>query len=175
MGEGARGGNYVFYLDGLRFRDGIAEHFPFALGVSVHGYVSFEEADPATVLIDEADFVGFFEGDAAIFAGLVGIAPAEVRVDVVWGQVVAAGFYLFLFAAGINAVVHAAGVPNCLVALVVRFFVADEVFRADEADVEALRVAFGAGVFFIGGADDEAGRPAGSFGLFGGVTFAGFG
>ena len=70
---------------------------------------------------------------------------------------------------------HLAAMPYCVVAFVVGFFVTDEMFGPDEADVEALGVAFCAGVFFVGGADDEAGGPAGSFGFFGRGAFAGFG
>ena len=119
--------------------------------------------------------MGFFKGNTSIFPRLVRIAPAEMRVVVMWGHVVAAGFYLFAFLCfGIYAVVHFTGPPNCVFAFVVGFFVADEMFGADEADVVALGVAFCAGVFFVGGADDEAGGPAGSFGLSGGRAFAGF-
>ena len=95
-----------------------------------------------------------------------------MRVVVMRRQIVAAGFNLFTFLRfWIYAVGHFAGVPYCVFALVVGFFVADEMFGADEADVVALGVAFGAGVFFVGGADDEAGGPAGAFGFFGGGGF----
>ena len=115
------------------------------------------------------------ERNAAILSARVGITPAEMRVVVMRCHVVAAGFDLFLFLRfWVYAVGHFAGVPYRLVALVVGFFVADEMFGADEADVEALGVAFGAGVFFVGGADDEAGGPAGAFGFFvGGGGFGG--
>ena len=105
---------------------------------------------------------------------MVGITPAEMRVVVMRCQVVAAGFDLFLFLRlWVDAAGHFAGVPYRLLALVVGFFVADEVFGADEADVEALGVAFGAGVLFVGGTDDEARGPAGAFGFFvGGRGFA---
>ena len=95
-----------------------------------------------------------------------------MRIIVMRCQIVAAGFDLStVLRFGIYAVVHFAG-PECgFFAFVVGFFVADEMFGADEADVEALGVAFGAGVFFVGGADDEAGGPAGTFGFFGGGGF----
>lgn len=105
---------------------------------------------------------------------MVRIPPAEMRVVVMRCQIVAAGFNLFAFVVvfGIYTVGHFAFVPYCFVALMVGFFVADEMFGADEADVVALGIAFGTGVFFVGGADDEAGGPAGAFGFFGGGGFA---
>ena len=161
LGEGAGGGDYVFYFYILCFENGVAEHFPFAFGVRVHSDASLEETRPAIVHIYEADFVGFLEGDASVFPAFVGVAPAEMGVVVMWGHVVAAGFYLFLFVCfGVYAVVDEAFVEYSVFAFVVGFFVADEVFRADEADVLALCVAFGARVFFVGGADDKASRPA---------------
>lgn len=84
-----------------------------------------------------------------------------MRVIIMRGQIIAAGFNPSLFSRlGINAVVYFAAVPCGVVAFMVGFFVADEMFGTDEADVEALGVAFCAGVFFVGGADDEAGGPA---------------
>lgn len=99
----------------------------------------------------------FFERDASVFPACGGVAPAEVGVVVVRGQVVVAGFYLFMFPCFVYAVVDAAGVPYCIVALVVGFLVADEMLGTDEAHVMSLLVAFGTGMFFVGGADNKPG------------------
>ena len=104
--------------------------------------------------------MGFFERDAPVFPACVGIAPAEVGVVVVRGHVVAAGFYPFGFAFFVYAVGDLAFVPNCLFALVVGFFVADEMLGTDESHVMPLLVAFGTRMLFVGGADDEPSRPA---------------
>ena len=120
--------------------------------------------------------MGFFERNTSVFPATIGIAPAEMGVVVVGGQVVLPGFYPFVFAcSGICAVVHLAGVPYCFFALVVGFFVADEMFGTDEADVETLFIAFGARVLFVGGADNEPGGPAGSLGFFAVAASAGLG
>ena len=96
LGEGAGGGDYVFYFYTLCFGDRVAEHFPFTFRGRVHSNTTFEETHPATIQIYEANFVGFFEGDASVFAAVIGTAPTEVRVVVVRGQVVVAGFDLFV-------------------------------------------------------------------------------
>ena len=95
--ESGRIGDYVFYFYRLRFENGIPKHFPFALGVSIPGYVSLEETHPAGIMFCKVEFKGFFEGNTSIFPGRVRIAPAEVGVVVMRGQVVVTGFYSFVF------------------------------------------------------------------------------